>query len=81
MIDCFYYNLHNFIFCVTGAQDSLENKITLTPCETYDLSTIRTPHDCQAVANSTEALQAIEDCMQVWIKQIEQVCMIPCSEN
>ena len=48
-------------------------QVTLKPCETYDLHTIQSPLECQQVANSTEALQAIEDCIAVWIKQIEQV--------
>ena len=56
-----------------GAQESLDEKVVLKPCETYDLSTIKNPSDHMAVANSTEGLQAIEDCILVWIKQIEQV--------
>ena len=56
-----------------GAQESLDNKMMLKPCELYDLSTLRSPHDYVAAANSSEALQAVEECMHVWIKQIEQV--------
>ena len=56
-----------------GAQESLEEKVTLKPCETYDLSKIQTPADYQAVANSSEALEGIENCMNVWLKQLEQV--------
>ena len=48
-------------------------QVTLKPCETYNLHTIQSPQDCQSVANSSEALQAIEECIAVWIKQIEQV--------
>ncbi|WAR12300.1 DYH5-like protein [Mya arenaria] len=52
---------------------ALESKGALKPCETYDLSRIQSPADYQAVANSTDALEGIEACMEVWIKQIEQV--------
>lgn len=38
-----------------------------------DLSLIMTPTDYQAIAASTEQLEMIEDCMGVWVKQIEQV--------
>lgn len=51
----------------------MEEKVTLKPCETYDLSKIQTPADYQAVANSSEALEGIENCMNVWLKQLEQV--------
>ena len=57
----------------TGAQESLEEKVTLKPCDTYDLSKIQTPADYQAVANSSEALEGIENTMNVWLKQLEQV--------
>lgn len=57
-----------------GAQESLEDKVVLEPCMTYDLSRIQTPSDCIAVSNSTEGLTSIEEYMHIWIKQIEQVC-------
>lgn len=47
--------------------------MTLKPCETYELSKINTPADYQAVANSSDALEGIEQCMAVWLKQLEQV--------
>ena len=64
-----YYELYP-----TGAQESLNEKVQLKPCETYELSRVQTPADYQAIANSSEALEGIEACMEVWIKQIEQVC-------
>ena len=69
----FLNNLDGFVDTLIGAQESLQDKVSLKPCETYDLRTIHAPSDYQAVANSTEALQCIEDCIAVWIKQIEQV--------
>ena len=61
------------LFLFVGAQESLDEKVVLKPCESYPLHTLKGPHEYNAVANSTEALQAVEDCVAVWIKQIEQV--------
>ena len=55
-----------------GAQESLYEKVNLKPC-TMDLGLIMTPSDYQAIAASTEQLEIIEDCMSIWVKQIEQV--------
>ena len=71
----FLNTLDSFVAAMVGAKESLDEKVTLTPCGTYDLSTIRGPHDYQSVANSSGSLQAIEECIQVWIKQIDQVCI------
>lgn len=57
----------------SGAQETIDDKVTLKPCSTYDLKRIRSPADCASVASNTEALAAIEDCAAVWMKQIEQV--------
>ena len=62
-----------FLYHSVGAQESLNEKVTLKPCDTYDLSRVQTPADYQTLANSTEALEGIEACMLVWIKQVEQV--------
>ncbi|XP_052816057.1 dynein axonemal heavy chain 5-like isoform X6 [Mya arenaria] len=69
----FLNTLDSFVSVLVGAQESLNEKVQLKPCETYDLSRIQSPADYQAVANSTDALEGIEACMEVWIKQIEQV--------
>ena len=61
------------VITISGAQESLNEKVQLKPCETYDLSRVQTPSDYQSIANSSEALEGIESCMKVWIKQIEQV--------
>ena len=58
---------------MTGARETLDEKVELKPCQGYDLHTIKDAQDYQNVANSTEAMEAIEECMAVWIKQIEQV--------
>ena len=45
----------------------------MKPCETYDLAKIQTPADYQAISNNTDAMEGIEQTMQVWLKQLEQV--------
>nr|XP_009683066.1 PREDICTED: dynein heavy chain 5, axonemal [Struthio camelus australis] len=65
--------LEAFVSVLSGAQESLLEKVNLKKCETYDLKTLRGPSDYLMVANSTEALGRIEVCVKVWTKQIEQV--------
>ncbi|ESO89757.1 hypothetical protein LOTGIDRAFT_192667 [Lottia gigantea] len=69
----FLNSLDSFVSVLVGAQESLQQKVELKPCEGYDLNKIHTPNDYMTVANSTESLESIEACMRVWIKQIEQV--------
>lgn len=69
----FLSSLDSFVAVLGGAQESLMEKVNLKECETYDLKTLKGPSDYIAVANSTEALEKIEACMKVWVKQIEQV--------
>ncbi|TSL82498.1 Dynein heavy chain 5, axonemal [Bagarius yarrelli] len=47
--------------------------VNLKECDIFDLKTLKGPSDYTAVANSTEAMEKIEVCMKLWIKQIEQV--------
>jgi hypothetical protein len=65
-------------FIDLGAQESLDDKIVLKPCEKLDLTKLRSQHDYLAAANSTETMQAIEESMNTWIKQIEQVQLFYC---
>ncbi|XP_059149715.1 dynein axonemal heavy chain 5-like isoform X1 [Physella acuta] len=69
----FLNSLDSFVSVLVGAQESLEEKVTLKPCENFDLAKVNTISDYQTVANSTESLEKIEECMRGWIKQIEQV--------
>ncbi|KAF5899802.1 dynein heavy chain 5, axonemal, partial [Clarias magur] len=69
----FISSLESFVSVLAGAQESLEEKVNLKECDSFDLKTLKGPSDYTAVANSTEALEKIEDCMKIWIKQIEQV--------
>uniref|UniRef100_A0A4W3HHM2 Dynein, axonemal, heavy chain 5 n=1 Tax=Callorhinchus milii TaxID=7868 RepID=A0A4W3HHM2_CALMI len=69
----FLSSLDGFVSILAGAQESLMEKVTLKPCETYDLKILKGPPDYMSIANSTEALEKIEACMKVWNRQIEQV--------
>uniref|UniRef100_A0A3Q1JPI4 AAA+ ATPase domain-containing protein n=1 Tax=Anabas testudineus TaxID=64144 RepID=A0A3Q1JPI4_ANATE len=69
----FISSLESFVSVLAGAQESLQEKVTLKECDTFDLRVLKGPSDYMAAANSTEATEKIEACMKVWIKQIEQV--------
>ncbi|XP_039662328.1 dynein heavy chain 5, axonemal isoform X2 [Perca fluviatilis] len=69
----FISSLENFVSILAGAQESLQEKVTLKECDTFDLRVLKGPSDYMAAANSTETTEKIEACMKVWIKQIEQV--------
>ncbi|XP_078543788.1 dynein axonemal heavy chain 5 [Lissotriton helveticus] len=69
----FLNSLDGFVSVLSGAQQSLEEKVNLEKCSTFDLKSLKGPTDYIDVVNSTEALERIETCMKVWIKQIEQV--------
>ncbi|KAH0618009.1 hypothetical protein JD844_016916 [Phrynosoma platyrhinos] len=68
----FLASLEGFVNVLSGAQQSLMEKVNLKECDTYDLKTLKGPADYLVAASSTETLARIEACMKVWIKQIEQ---------
>ncbi|XP_061445342.1 dynein axonemal heavy chain 5 isoform X6 [Rhineura floridana] len=69
----FIASLEGFVSVLSGAQQSLMEKVNLKKCDTYDLKTLKGPADYLMASNSMETLEQIEACMKVWIKQIEQV--------
>ncbi|XP_059194328.1 dynein axonemal heavy chain 5 [Centropristis striata] len=69
----FISSLESFVSVLAGAQESLQEKVTLKECDTFDLRVLKGPSDYMTAANSTETTEKIEACMKVWIKQIEQV--------
>ncbi|XP_019735638.1 dynein heavy chain 5, axonemal [Hippocampus comes] len=69
----FISSLENFVTVLAGAQESLQEKVTLKECDTFDIRVLKGPSDYMAAANNTETIEKIEGCMKVWIKQIEQV--------
>ncbi|XP_067366741.1 dynein axonemal heavy chain 5 isoform X3 [Channa argus] len=69
----FISSLESFVSVLSGAQESLQEKVTLKGCDTFDLRVLKGPSDYIAAASSTETTEKMEDCLKVWIKQIEQV--------
>ncbi|KAM8735049.1 dynein axonemal heavy chain 5 [Acanthopagrus schlegelii] len=69
----FLSSLESFVSVLAGAQESLQEKVTLKECDVFDLRVLKGPSDYMAAANSAETTEKIEACMKVWIKQIEQV--------
>lgn len=51
----------------------LISQVTLKECDNFDLKTLKGPSDYTAVANNSEAVEKLEACMKIWIKQMEQV--------
>uniref|UniRef100_H0X0M1 Dynein axonemal heavy chain 5 n=1 Tax=Otolemur garnettii TaxID=30611 RepID=H0X0M1_OTOGA len=69
----FLSSLEGFVSVLTGAQESLKEKVNLQKCDVFDPKTLKEPVDYLTLANNPETLEKIEDCMKVWIKQTEQV--------
>ncbi len=69
----FLSKLDTFIMTLNGAQESINDRIMLKPCEKYDLKQIKTPNDYLTISNNTETLNIIEETVCIWIKQVQQV--------
>ncbi|XP_078222058.1 dynein axonemal heavy chain 5 isoform X3 [Callithrix jacchus] len=69
----FLSSLEGFVNVLSGAQESLKEKVNLRKCDILELKTLKEPMDYLTLANNPETLEKIEDCMKVWIKQTEQV--------
>jgi flavodoxin len=69
----FLSRLNNFIDTVNSAQESINDRILLKPCENIDLTQIQNAADYISIASNTENLGFIEETMKTWIRQMEQV--------
>ncbi|XP_019501740.1 PREDICTED: dynein heavy chain 5, axonemal [Hipposideros armiger] len=69
----FLSSLEGFVSILSGAQESLKEKVNLQKCDIFELKTLKEPIDYLTLANNPETLEKIEGCMKVWIKQTEQV--------
>ena len=69
----FLNSLENFVEILSGAQDSLEDAVTLEECELIDLSKFHSPSTYTIATSSSEIVEAVEKQALIWIKQIEQV--------
>lgn len=69
----FISRLHNFVSTLNSAQESINERILLKPCDKVDLTQIQNAADYASVASNSESLASIEETMKIWIRQMEQV--------
>lgn len=69
----FLNSLSGFVDILSGAQQSLNDMVSFSPCTSVNLSQLTTPSSYMSAASSTETLEAIELQAKIWIKEIEQV--------
>jgi hypothetical protein len=69
----FISRLNNFIDTLNSAQDSINERILLKPCDRIDLTQIQSASDYILIASNSESLVLIEETMKTWIRQMEQV--------
>ena len=69
----FIGHLSNFVDTLNSAQESINERILLKPCDRIDLTQIQSPADYAIIATNPESLALIEETMKTWIRQMEQV--------
>ena len=69
----FISRLNNFVSTLNSAQESINERILLKPCDKVDLTQLQNAADYASVASNNESLASIEETMKIWIRQMEQV--------
>jgi hypothetical protein len=69
----FISRLNNFVATLNSAQESINERILLKPCDKIDLTQLQNAADYLSVASNNDSLASIEETMKTWIKQMEQV--------
>lgn len=69
----FLSRLNNFVSTLNSAQESINERILLKPCDKVDLTQLQNANDYLSIASNNESLLSIEEAMKTWIKQMEQV--------
>ena len=69
----FLSRLTNFVAMLNSAQESINERILLKPCDKIDLTQLQHAGDYISVASNNEHLASVEDTMKTWIKQMEKV--------
>lgn len=69
----FLGKLTSFIAILNAAQESINEKVILRPCDKYDLSAVTSPSEYHTALSSPEMMPAIEETFRDWLKQIELV--------
>ncbi|XP_076010940.1 dynein axonemal heavy chain 5 isoform X2 [Genypterus blacodes] len=66
-------SMESFVSFLARAQENLKEKVTLKEFDTFDLQMLKTPSDYTAASKSSETTEKMEESMEVWMEQIEQV--------
>uniref|UniRef100_A0A8C6QFD6 Dynein, axonemal, heavy chain 5 n=1 Tax=Nannospalax galili TaxID=1026970 RepID=A0A8C6QFD6_NANGA len=69
----FLSSLESFVGVLSGAQESLKEKVNLHNCDIPELKSVKEPMDYLALAGNPETVEKVEGCMKIWIKQTEQI--------
>ncbi|XP_076818600.1 dynein axonemal heavy chain 5-like isoform X2 [Clavelina lepadiformis] len=69
----FLNGLESFVGVLSGSRESLGEKVMLQECHDINFGELHGPAEYAEAAASTETLELVENCMKVWIKQIQQV--------
>ncbi|GAB1603178.1 hypothetical protein Ahia01_000598300, partial [Argonauta hians] len=69
----FHNSLSSFVSVLSGAQESLEDKVTLQHFKPLNNLQTFTASGYVAIVNSSEAMEEIENIIKIWIKQIKKV--------
>ena len=69
----FLSRLNYFIETLNHAQESINERISLKPCDQIDLTQIQNTADYVSIASNNENLMIVEEIMKTWIRQMEQV--------
>ncbi|XP_059507513.1 dynein axonemal heavy chain 5-like [Stegostoma tigrinum] len=67
----FLNSLHEFVNALSAAQQSLAKEVRLEQCTLEELTNSKGPSDFGII--SPEMLKQAEECLKIWMKQIEQV--------
>lgn len=69
----FLNQLENFVSMLQNAQESLDDRIRLKPCERIHLEQLQNSADYLSMASNSENLQAMEETLKIWVQQMEKV--------
>ena len=72
----FLSQLENFVSILQNAQGSIDDRIYLKPCDKIQPDQLQNSADYLAMATNGEKLQAMEETLKVWIRQMEQVGLL-----
>ena len=62
-----------FGFVAIGTHVAVSDAVQLQPCEVIDVEDIESPLEYPVIASNLETLSNLEELVQMWCKQVEQV--------